>query len=101
MEIIHMNNGPKIDFQLENNILKIGDIEIDLKERQSDTETVINISKDKEVHQGIGYWLLATIVIPPKRYSIVEEMENEEIKTKIEALPLDTEMVKLYLFSLE
>lgn len=102
MQIIHMNDGPKIDFQLlENNILRIADIEIDLQERQRDTETVINISKDDVIHEGIGYWLLATIVITPKKYIVVEEIEGEEIKTQIEALPLDVETIKLYLFSIE
>lgn len=102
MEIIHMNEGQKIDFKLEDGILKISDIEINLQERQQDIETTINISKNgEEIIEGIGYWLVATIVIPPKRYKIIEEIENEEIKTKIEALPLDTEMVKFYLFSIE
>ncbi|CCJ32903.1 MULTISPECIES: hypothetical protein [Caloramator] len=103
MQIVHMNDGPKIDYQLENNILRIADIEINLQERQRDTETVINISKNDVIHEGIGYWLLATVVLPPKKYTIIEEEEidGEEIKTRIEALPLDTEMVKLYLFSIE
>lgn len=101
MEIIHMNDGPKIDFQLENNILRIADIEINLEERQTDIETIINISKDEEMHEGIGYWLLATVSIPPKRYEIIEEIEEDEIKTEIKALPLNTEEVRLYLFSIE
>jgi methyl coenzyme M reductase beta subunit len=67
MIIREMNEGRKLDYEINGYILKIADREIDLQAEQKDVEVKIDIINDGQY--------LANIIIPPARYKTVEKTE--------------------------
>lgn len=107
MIITEINEGKKVEYKLEGNVLTVGNqVSIDLQERQSDTQKVIDICLDNQLEtmrEGIGAWYVATIVIPPKQRELVETGEKDEEGNDIlveHDRGLDTRLVELRLWSL-
>jgi len=105
MIVREVNEGPKIDYALNGTVLTLGGgaISIDLAERQADTETVIDICrKDGQLVEGPSRWYVATIIIPPRRYHLVDAGQVDENGAPVlarEALPLDIDSVVLNLWA--
>ena len=100
MIITHLNSGRKAEFTLEGTTLNIGSLSIDLQERQGDVQRVIDICLDTTyttVQEGIGAWYVATIIIPPREYQIVE---NDNGETSIVPMSLDMSKVEIRLWAL-
>lgn len=106
MIVREVNEGPKIAYALDGTVLTLGDgaVSIDLAERQSDTEVVIDVCLNNGLLiEGIGLWYVATIVIPPRRYHLVDTGKTDENGAAImapEAVPLDLDAVVLNLWAL-
>ncbi|MDR1902874.1 MAG: hypothetical protein LBQ88_11405 [Treponema sp.] len=72
------------EYSLDGTILTIGDIELDLAEEQQDQEIVIPFGTcEGVIHRGLmpccSY--VAEVVIPPRRYEIVEVPDEPGIGT--------------------
>lgn len=82
MIITEINQGPKAEYSLQEKVLTIGgQVSIDLQERQSDAQKVIDICLDNQLQtmrEGIGAWYVATIIIPPKQRELVPSGEVDE-----------------------
>lgn len=107
MNIEHMNEGTKADFELVECVLSLGDGEIiiDLAEEQRDIERVISVFANSaaELHLT-GETYAAVIIIPPRRYTdeeVTVEIDGEEV---IEIVPVpqpcSAEAVTLRLWAL-
>jgi hypothetical protein len=92
---------PFIDWSLDGTLLTIGDIVLDLEEEQQDSQAIIDIcEKDGKLVKGLGDTYVATVVIPPAQYQLVEtgiDGEGNPIYEN-EKLPIDTESVQLILW---
>lgn len=106
MIITNVNDGQKAEYSLSKTKLTVGDVTIDLQERQTDSEKVIFISLDnnlKTFAEGIGAWYVATIIIPPKQYNLVntgnQDQNGNESMKKVER-PLNVDNVELRLWGL-
>lgn len=100
MIITHLNSGRKAEFTLEGTKLNIGSLSIDLQERQGDTQRVIDICLDETyatIKEGVGAWYIATIIIPPREYQLVE---NDNGETSIVPTSLDVSKVEIRLWAL-
>lgn len=100
MIITHLNSGRKAEFTLEGTKLNIGSLSIDLQERQGDTQRVIDICLDATyatIQEGVGAWYIATIIIPPREYQLVE---NDNGETSIVPTSLDVSKVEIRLWAL-
>ena len=107
MIITEINQGPKATYSLQGKVLTIGgQVSIDLQERQSDLQKVIDICLDNQLQtmrEGLGAWYVATIVIPPKQRQLVDSGEVDEEgnpQMKEEDLPIDLTKVELRLWTL-
>lgn len=106
MIVREVNEGQKIDYSLTGTVLTLagGAVSVDLAARQQDTETVIDICQnDGHLVEGMGRWYVATIIIPPKRYHLVDTGQVDENGAPVlvpEALPIDTDAVVLNLWAL-
>lgn len=107
MIITEINQGPKATYSLQGKVLTIGgQVSIDLQERQSDVQKVIDICLDNQLQtmrEGLGVWYVATIVIPPKQRELVPSGEKDEEGNDIlieRERELDTNLVELRLWSL-
>lgn len=106
MIISHASDGPKAGYSLNGTILTVGDVSIDLQERQRTTERVIDICLDnqlKTMREGLSAWYVANIIIPPKKYTLQPTGQKDEsdndIMEEVE-LPVDTSQVELRLWGL-
>lgn len=100
MIITHLNSGRKAEFTLEGTTLNIGSLSIDLQERQSDVQRVIDVCLDTTyttVQEGVGAWYVATIIIPPQEYQLIEDESGE---MSISPMPLDMNKVEIRLWAL-
>ena len=107
MIITEINEGKKASYKLEGKVLTVGDqVSINLQDRQSDTQKVIDICLDNQLQtmkEGIGAWYVATIVIPPKQRELVPSGEKDEEGNDIlieRERELDTNLVELRLWAL-
>jgi hypothetical protein len=107
MIITEMNQGPKAAYSLQGTVLTIGDqVSIDLQERQSDVQKVIDVCLDNQLQtmrEGIGAWYVATIIIPPKQRELVPSGEQDEDGNDIlieRERELDMSKVELRLWAL-
>jgi len=105
--ITEINEGKKANYKLEDKVLTIGDqVSINLQDRQSDTQKVIDICLDNQLQtmrEGFGAWYVATIVIPPKQRELVTSGEKDEAGNDIlieRDRELDTSLVELRLWAL-
>lgn len=107
MIITEINEGKKANYKLEDKVLTIGDqVSINLQDRQSDTQKVIDICLDNQLQtmrEGLGAWYVATIIIPPKQRELVATGEKDPDGNDIyeeRDRELDTNLVELRLWSL-
>lgn len=105
MIIVHLNDGPKAEFSLSGTVLTVHGVSVDLAQRQRDTRTVVDISLGadlKTAAEGVGSWYVATIVIPPREYELVEVGldENGQPIEEPRPLPIDLSKVELRLWGL-
>lgn len=106
MIISHINAGQKVPYSISGTTLTVGEVTIDLQQRQTTNQEVFNISLDNQLQsmrQGVGAWYVATVVIPAKKYSLQDTGEKDEegnaVYEEVE-LPLDTNKVELRLWGL-
>lgn len=100
MIVTHLNSGRKAEFTVDGTVLTIGNLSIDLAKRQTDVQQVIDICLDNgytTMKEGVGAWYVATVIIPPKEYQIVE---NESGETNVVPMPLDMRKVEIRLWTL-
>ena len=100
MIVTHLNSGRKAEFTVDGTVLTIGSLSIDLQERQGDVQRVIDICLDATyatVQEGVGAWYVATIIIPPREYQLVE---NDNGETSIVPMSLDVSKVEIRLWAL-
>lgn len=100
MIVTHLNSGRKAEFSVNGTVLTIGSLSIDLQERQGDVQRVIDVCLDTTyttVQEGVGAWYVATIIIPPREYRLVE---NDNGETSIVPMPLDMSKVEIRLWAL-
>ncbi len=104
MRVIHLNEGPKAEFSLNGTVLTVQGVQIDLAARQRDTQVVIDVSLGRDLQtaaDGVGAWYLATIVIPPRTYKLVDTTGPDgQPAQELQALPLDLDQVELRLWAL-
>lgn len=105
MIIAEINQGPKATYSLQGKVLTIGgQVSIDLQERQSDVQKVIDICLDNQLQtmrEGIGAWYVATIIIPPKQRELVPSGDEKGNDIYIERdRELDINKVELRLWAL-
>ena len=87
--------------------VSVGDqsVTVNLAEKEQDVESLVDISLggDRTLIDGIGRWYVATIIIPPRSYHMVDSGQVNENKEPImipEADPVNTDNVKLCLWEL-
>lgn len=108
MNIVEKNAGQKIDYELRGTRLSFadGELTIDLARFQQDDPVTRDIMVDSEGYltTGRGRYYVAQVEIPAKEYEeipVESGDENEPDGVERRALPLDTDKVTLYLFSIE
>jgi len=101
MIVIELQPEPFVNWSLDGTLLSVGDIVLDLEEEQQDSQAIIDIcEKDGKLVKGLGDTYVATVVIPPAQYQLVEtgiDGEGNPIYEN-EKLPIDTESVQLILW---
>lgn len=100
MIVTHLNSGRKAEFTVDGTVLTIGSLSIDLQERQGDVQRVIDVCLDTTyatIQEGVGAWYVATIIIPPRKYQLVE---NDNGETSIVPMSLDMPKVEIRLWAL-
>lgn len=113
MNVVEKNIGTKIDYNLRQKKLSFadGELTINLERYQSDDVIVRDIMVDSEGYliMGKGRFYAAQVEIPAKEYeetteTVTEEVDGEEVTREVTnrtPLPLDTDKVTLYLFSID
>ncbi len=106
MEIIEMNEGKKIGYELEGTTLWIGDaIAVRLPKLQTDDLVTKDICADSDGNlvMGLGYNYVAQIEIPAKEYEYIEGEPDAEGKATVNKVQkaFDITKVKLTLWSIE
>lgn len=110
MKIVEKNAGQKIDYELRGTSLSFadGELTIDLARFQQDDPVTRDIMVDSEgfLTNGRGRYYVAQVEIPAKEYEEIPVEDGEsgdemDGGTERRALPLDTDDVTLYLFSIE
>lgn len=114
MIIVEKNAGQKIDYELHGTRLSFadGELTIDLARFQQDDPVTRDIMVDGEGYltTGRGRYYVAQVEIPAKEYEeipVENDGENGDEPGGMDggierrALPLDTDKVTLYLFSIE
>lgn len=105
MKVVEKNTGRKIDYELRGYKLSFADDEllIRLDRYQRDEVIAIDIMADNQgflVMSG-GRFYVAQVEIPARQYEEIIEGEGDEQTTRYEPIPLNTDDVTLYLFSIE
>lgn len=110
MKIVERNAGQKIDYELRGTRLSFadGELTIDLARYQQDDPVTRDIMVDSEGYltNGRGRYYVAQVEIPAKEYEEIPVEDGEsgdemDGGTERRALPLNTDDVTLYLFSIE
>lgn len=100
MIVTHLNSGRKAEFTVDGTVLTIGSLSIDLAERQTDVQRIIDVCLDNgytTIQEGVGAWYVATIIIPPREYQLVK---NDDDETSIVPTSLDVSKVEIRLWAL-
>ena len=106
MIVTNVNDGQKVQYDVTGTLLEIGDVVIDLQERQESTQKVIDVCLDNQLQtmrEGLGAWYVATVIIPPIQnevYDTGELDDNGDPIYKTRTLPLDMSKVELRLWGL-
>lgn len=105
MKIVEKNVGTKIDYELKGYKLSFADDEITLRldRYQRDEDIVIDIMADNQgfLVMNNGRFYVAQVEIPARQYEEIIEGEGDEQTTHYEPIPLNTDDVTLYLFSID
>ena len=110
MKIVERNAGQKIDYELRGTRLSFadGELTIDLARYQQDDPVTRDIMVDSEGYltNGRGRYYVAQVEIPAKEYEEIPVEDGEsgdemDGGTERRVLPLNTDDVTLYLFSIE
>lgn len=108
MIISNVSSGPKAAYSLDGTKLTVGEIEIDLQNKQKSVQRVIDICLDNQLEtmrEGLGAWYVANIVIPSRQYELrpnknkKDDDEEDDGMEEVE-LPVDTSKVELRLWGL-
>ena len=100
MIVTHLNSGRKAEFTVDGTVLTIGSLSIDLAERQTDVQRIIDVCLDNgytTIQEGVGAWYVATIIIPSREYQLVK---NDNDETSIVPTSLDMSKVEIRLWAL-
>ncbi len=105
MNIQHLNEGRKAEFELDGCELTLGNLVIDLAEEQRDNERVISVFAGTDGQLSLeGDTYAAVIVIPPRRYvdeEVTEMIDSEEVTQIIPVpQPCSAEAVTLQLWAM-
>lgn len=106
MIITNASSGQKAKYSLNGTELTVGDVTIDLQEKQRTVQRVIDICLDNQLEtmqEGLGAWYVANVIIPPKQYTLQstgEKDENGDDITEEVELPIDVSQVELRLWGL-
>jgi len=106
MIISHVSDGPKANYVLNGTVLTVGEVSINLQDKQRTTERVIDICLDNQLEtmrEGLSAWYVANVIIPPKKYTLEPSGEKDEEGNDqmIEVeLPVDLSQVELRLWAL-
>jgi hypothetical protein len=106
MKIEQKNEGKKIKYAVNNSTIIFDEtISVNVAKYQKDTENTIDvcIDSDMQLTTGLGKWYAANIVIPPRKYNMVDtEQKDEDGNSKYErvAEPLNMDDVTLILWAL-
>ncbi len=89
--------GEYTDFSLQDGVVTVGTIDVDLADRQSDSQQIITITRtgDEFFLEKGGRDYAAVIEIPPKKY--IEEIVSED-ETLITPIELDIHAVVITLW---
>lgn len=106
MIITHVNDGKKADYSLSGKVLTVGDVSINLEEKQRTNQRVIDICLDRNLevmHEGLSSWYVANVILPAKKYSFQptgekDEEENDAME-EVES-PIDISQVEVRLWGL-
>lgn len=105
MRIVEKNEGKKIPYRAEGTKLILDEmLSFDLSRYQKDEERVLDFSlnQDLELQMGLKNWYVANLIIPARKYELVEIGKDEKDEPKYErvAKPLNMEEVTLILWAL-
>ena len=109
MIIVEKNEGPKIDYDIQNTATKKkitfdDDLTINLIKREQDWPVHIDVCYDEDdelvLGTAAGRRYVAELDIPARRYEEVPDPEDPE-HTILNPLPLDLDLVTLSLWSIE
>lgn len=102
MIVTKIQPEPYVEWNLEGTKLIVGGIEIDLEQEQKDSQVIIDICmKNGELAVGLGDTYVASIIIPPAKYELIETDELDKNGNPIYSMnkiPLDLELVELILW---
>lgn len=106
MIVTHVNDGRKSSFGVKGTTVTVGTVSIDLQERQSSVQKVIDVCLDNQLQtmrEGLGAWYVSTIIVPPIQEEVYDTGkldENDDPIYKTRDLPLDMGNVELRLWGL-
>lgn len=105
MKVVEKNTGRKIDYELRGYKLSFADDElvIRLDRYQRDEDVTLDIMADNQgfLVMSKGRFYVAQVEIPKREYEEIIEGEGEEQEIHYVPIPLNTDDVTLYLFSIE
>ena len=113
MNVVEMNTGTKIDYEVSGTKISFNDDELTLNLARYQKEDIVtkDVMADSEgfLTLGNGSFYVAQVEIPAKEYdvtveTVTEVVDGEEVEKEIEhreAKPLDMDDVTLYLFSID
>lgn len=106
MNIEEKNEGQKINYTVNKSTIVFDEtISINVARYQKDFENVIDVCIDNNMQltTGLGKWYAANIIIPPRKYNMVDTGTKDDKENEIYdrvAEPLNMEDVTLVLWTL-
>lgn len=106
MKVQEKNDGQKINYSINGNVIVFDDtISINISKYQRDTENIVDvcIDNDMQLTTGLGKWYAANVIIPPRKYDMVDSGQVDEegnVKYMRVAEPLNMDDVTLILWAL-
>lgn len=104
MQVIHKNQGQKIDYIVNDNELILGnELSLNLTKYEENFSVHLDICSDKNgtLTLGLGEKYVAQIDIPPRRFVYPKPNDNEEEEPSKQSLPFDINEVILTLWRME
>lgn len=106
MNIEEKNEGQKINYTVNNTTIVFDEtISVNVARYQKDFENVIDVCIDNNMQltTGLGKWYAANIIIPPRKYNMVDTGTKDDKENEIYdrvAEPLKMDDVTLILWTL-